>query len=436
MKKILALLMALCMVFALCACGSSSSAPAAETEAPAAEEAAPAAEETAEETAAEEESGIDVKIGLICVHDETIGYDLAHIEGFQTAAAELGLTADNYIIKTNIPEGPECYDACVDLAEQGCDLIITDSFGHATYAQQAAIEYPEIEFISMTGDNAAASGLANFHNMFPHTFESRFVSGVVAGMKLQELIDNGELTDANYDADGMIKIGYVGAFPYAEVISGYTAFFLGVKYIVGDVIAMDVTFTNSWADAAAEQQAGKALIDSGCVIVSQHADSQGMPTTAQAEWEKGTVCYAVGYNVDMLNVSPDACLTSAQNNWSAFYKFAFECVINGEAIPTDYSIGYADGGVMISALGASCADGTAEKVAEVEAAIADGSLQVFDCSTFTVNGEHPTSYAWQDTDGDFVPDSGEAIVDGIFHESEFISAPYFAMNIDGITLLN
>lgn len=442
MKKILALLLALCMVFALAACGNSA-APAAE-EAPAEEPAAEAAaevaeepaEEAAEEPAEEPAAASDVKIGLICVHDETIGYDQAHIDGFKTAAAELGLTEDNYTIKTNIPEGPECYDACVDLAEAGCTLIITDSFGHATYAQQAAIEYPEVEFISMTGNNALASGLDNLHNMFPHTYESRFVSGVVAGMKLQELIDNGELTDANYDADGKIKIGYVGAFPYAEVVSGYTAFFLGIKYIVGDVVAMDVTFTNSWADAAAEQQAGKALIDDGCVIVSQHADSQGMPTTAQAEWEKGTVCYAVGYNVDMLNVSPDACLTSAQNNWAAFYGFAFNCILNGESIPTDYSIGYADNGVMISELGASCAEGTAEKVAEVEAAIADGSLQIFDTANYTVDGETPTSLL-VDIDGDFVGDEGyEAIKDGIFYESEIISAPYFAFNIDGITMLN
>lgn len=445
MKKILALLLALCMVMALAACGSSagSTAPAAETaaEEPAAEPAAEPADEPADapaEEPAEEpaESGSDVQIGLICVHDETIGYDQAHIDGFKTAAAALGLTEDNYTIKTNIPEGPECYDACVDLAEAGCDLIITDSFGHATYAQQAAIEYPEVEFISMTGNNALASGLSNLHNMFPHTYESRFVSGVVAGMKLQELIDNGELSDANYDADGKIKIGYVGAFPYAEVISGYTAFFLGIQYIVGDVVSMEVTFTNSWADAAAEQQAGKALIDDGCVIISQHADSQGMPTTAQAEWEKGTVCYAIGYNVDMLNVSPDACLTSAQNNWSAFYGYAFDCVMNGEAIPVDYSVGYADGGVMISELGASCAEGTAEKVAEVEAAIADGSLQIFDTANYTVGGETPTSLL-VDIDGDFVGDEGyEAIVDGIFYESEIISAPYFSFEIDGITLLN
>ena len=405
MKKIFALLLVLCMVAAL-----GSSALAADA--------------------------ADVKIGLICVHDETIGYDQAHIDGFKAAAEALGLTEDNYTIKTNIPEGPECYDACVDLAEAGCDLIITDSFGHASYAQQAAIEYPEVEFVSMTGDNAWKSGLDNLHNMFPHTYESRFVSGVVAGMKLQELIDNGELSDKNYDADGKIKIGYVDAFPYAEVISGYTAFFLGIKYIVGDVIAMDVTFTNSWADAAAEQQAGKALIDSGCVIISQHADSQGMPTTAQAELEAGTVCYAIGYNVDMLNVAPDAALTSSQNNWSVFYGYAFECILNDEPIPTDYSVGYADDGVMISELGASCAEGTAEKVAEVEAAIADGSLQIFDTANYTVGGETVESYIALDSDGDFVPDTGEAIVDGVFVESVLMSAPYFALNIDGITLLN
>lgn len=406
MKKLIALLLCAVMVLGLCACGS-------------------------------KKADKDVlKIGLICVHDETIGYDQAHIDGFKTAAAAKGLTEENMIIKTNIPEGPECYDACIDLVEQGCKLIVTDSFGHASFAQQAAGENEGVQFVAMTGSNALASGLKNLHNIFPHTYESRFISGVVAGMKLQELIDGGKLSDKNYDADGKIKTGYVGAFPYAEVISGYTAFFLGMKYVVGDVISMDVTFTNSWADAAAEQEAGQSLINAGCVIVSQHADSQGMPTSAQAEWEKGTVCYAVGYNVDMLNVAPDAALTSAQNNWSYFYGYLFDAVKNGTEIPTDFSAGYAEDAVMISELGKSCAAGTKEKVDEAIAAIKAGTLNIFDTANYTVAGEHPTSFL-VDVTGDFVGDEGyEAIKDGIFVESSLISAPYFAFEIDGINKLN
>ena len=410
MKKLIAILLSLCLVLGLAACSGS----------------------TTDSTAAED----SLKIGLICVHDETIGYDQAHIDGFKAAVAEKGLSEDSYIIKTNIPEGPECYDACVDLVEQGCQLIITDSFGHASFAQQAASEYPDVQFVSCTGSNALASGLSNLHNIFPHTYESRFISGVVAGMKLQELIDQGALSEKNYDADGKIKTGYVGAFPFAEVISGYTAFFLGMQYVVGDVISMDVTFTNNWADAAAEQEAGQSLINSGCVIISQHADSQGMPTTAQAELEKGTVCYAVGYNVDMLNVAPQAALTSAQNNWAYFYGYLFDAMKNGTAIPTDYSAGYAEGAVMISALGESCAAGTQEKVDEAIQGIKDGTLNIFDTNNFTVNGEHPTTFL-VDIDGDYVGDEGyEAIQDGIFVESSILSAPYFSFQIDGINLLN
>lgn len=433
MKKILALILALCMVLALCACGSETPADEPTTE--------PTTNATTEEpTTAEptEETGgvpADLLIGVVCVHDENSGYDYAHISGVLEAAAALGIPESQIIFKYNIGEDETCYDSCCDLAEQGCDLVITDSYGHQSYARQAAEEYPDVTFVAMTGDMAALSGLANFKNAFCNTYESRYVSGIVAGMKLKELIENDELSSANYDSNGNVKIGYVGAYPYAEVVSGYTAFFLGVRSIVENVV-MDVQFTNSWYDPTAEAEAANALMASGCCIISQHADSTGAPSAIQAALEAGTVVYCVGYNVDMTSVAPDAALTSAQNDWSVYYTYAFSCLLNGEEIATDWASGYAEGANMISKLGQSCAEGTAEKVAEIEDAIRDGSLQVFDCSTFTVNGENPTSYVALDTDGDFVPDTGEAITDGIFHESTLRSAPYFAMDIDGITKLN
>jgi basic membrane protein A len=278
--------------------------------------------------------------------------------------------------------------------------------------------------------------LSNLKNAFCHTYESRYVSGVVAGMKLAEMVENGELTDANYDDNGNIKLGYVGAYPYAEVVSGYTAFFLGVQSIVENVV-MDVSFTNSWYDPIAEASAAEALVANGACIISQHADSTGAPSAIEALREAGNDVYCVGYNISMLSVAPTAALTSATNDWSVFYTYALSCMLNGEELATDWSEGYATGANAITELGESCAEGTAEKVAEVEAAIADGSLNVFDCSTFTVDGEHPTSFLALDTDGDWVGDTGEAIVDGIFYESntDLRSAPYFSLNIDGITQL-
>lgn len=376
-----------------------------------------------------------VKIGVILVHDENTGYDYAHIQGIETAAAAVGISADQIIWKYNIEQDESCYDTATDLVEQGCNYIISDSYGHESYMYQAASENPDVVFIAMTGDRGALSGLTNLKNAFNYTFESRYVSGVVAGMKIAELVADGAIADKNMDADGNIKIGYVGAYPYAEVVSGYTSFYLGVKSIVSNVV-MEVSYTNSWYDPIAETESANALIADGCVVISQHADSTGAPSACEAALGNGTTVYCVGYNVDMLSVAPKAALTSAQNNWSIYYTYAFTCMVNGEEIATDWSKGYADDAVMISALGESCAAGTAEKVAEVEAAIKDGTLNVFDTASFTVGGETVTSYLAIDTDGDWVGDTGEAIVNGIFEESVLHSAPYFGLRIDGITELN
>jgi basic membrane protein A len=174
------------------------------------------------------------------VHDENTGYDLSHINGIKKAAANVGIKEDQIIWKYSISENENCFDAATDLVEQGCKYIISDSYGHQSYMQQAAEENLDVTFIAMTGDTAAASGLKNFKNAFCNTYEARYVSGVVAGMKLKQLVDEGKVADKNYDENGNIKIGYVGAYPYAEVVSGYTAFYLGVKSIVENV-SMDVT---------------------------------------------------------------------------------------------------------------------------------------------------------------------------------------------------
>ena len=423
MKKLLVLLLGLALVFTFAACGGGNDEPA---------------EDTPEEESGEAAETGDFKLGVVLIGDENEGYTWAHMEGIQKACESLGIdhTDSNQVVwKYVVPEDESCYDACIDLVDQGCTLVITNSYGHQSYAQQAAAECPDVTFISMTGDTAALSGLPNFKNAFNYTYESRYVGGVVAGLKLQELIDEGKVPASAIDADGNYKIGYVGAYPYAEVVSGYTGFYLGVKSVVENV-AMEVLYTNSWFDITKEAEAENTLIADGCIITSQHADSTGAPSAAQAALEAGTTVYHVGYNVDMLATAPDAALTSAQNDWSVYYTYAIGAAMNGEEIATDWAKGYADGAVMISELGPSCAEGTAEKVAEVEAALAAGELDVFDCANFTVGGETVTSFMAIDVDGDFVGDEGEAIEDGVFHESTLRSAPYFSLRIDGIKELN
>ena len=422
MKKFLALLLAGLMTMSLAACGSSSSGSSAASSAPAASGSASSAAASTADPAA------DVKVGLICVHDIQSGYDAAHIEGLTEACKELGIDVDSQVVfKYNIGEDETCYDMAVELAEDGCGIIFSDSYGHQTYMQQAAEDYPDVTFVACTGDQAAGSGLDNFKNIFTNVYESRYVSGIVAGMKLKELMDAGTVTDP--------YIGYVGAYPYAEVVSGYTAFFLGIQSIVPEA-HMDVQYTGSWYDPVAENETAKALMAKGCVIIGQHADSTGAPSAVQEAFDGGAVVYSVGYNIDMLSVAPQAALTSAQNNWSVLYKATLEKFINGEEIPADYATGAKDGAVMISALGESCAEGTQEAVDAAWAGIKDGSLKVFDTSKFTVGGETVTTAFGLDTDGDWVNDTGECIIDGAFQESVLRSAPYFSLRIDGITELN
>ena len=370
----------------------------------------------------------DVKIGVILVHDENTGYDEAHINGIKKALENCGIPndTDHVVWKYNVPEDEKCHDAATELVEAGCTYIFSDSYGHQPYMQQAATENPDVVFASMTGDTAALSGLKNFKNAFCNTYESRYVSGVVAGMKLQELVNDGKVAADNMDENGNIKLGYVGAYPYAEVVSGYTAFFLGVQSIVPNVV-MDVLYTSSWFDPVADHAVFKAPL--GDTRRDEH-------DAAQAAQEAGTTVYCVGYNIDMLPSAPTAALTSAQNDWSVYYTYAFNCALKGEDIATDWAKGYAEGANMISKLGESCAAGTAEKVAEVEKGIKEGTLNVFDCSKFTVGGETVTSFLAIDTNGDFQGDEGEAITDGVFHESTLRSAPYFGLKIDGINELN
>ena len=357
----------------------------------------------------------DMKVGLICLHDENMGYDANFIDSMKAAMANLGLDESQLIIKTNIPESQEAYDAAADLADMGCQYVFADSFGHEDYIIQAASEQ--------------SAGLENYHNAFASIYEGRFVAGVAAGMKLNELVAAGKEP----------KVGYVGAFPYAEVISGYTSFFLGVRSVCPDA-TMTVKFTNSWGDQALEQEAATALIAQGVSLMSEHADTVGAPTACEDAGIPN-----VGYNISFTAVAPDSALISSRIDWTPYMQMAIESVMAGQAFDTDWSQGFNEGSVAMTELNeAVAAEGTAEKLEEVIAAFKAGELHVFDTSTFTVNGMTPEEYVATE---DYLQDTANGgfnaavhqiaagyVTDGYFHESEFQSAPYFDLPIDGITV--
>ncbi len=420
MKRFVSTAMAAVMVLSLAACGGSTNETAAkeETVKAAAETKAEEKKEEAEKAPAAGIAKEDLKVGFVYIGDENEGYTAAHYQGAMEMKEALGLSDDQIIVKWNTPEDETAKDAAMDLADQGCQIIFANSFGHESYVIEAAKEYPEVQFCHATGFQAASSGLPNMHNYFTSIYEARYVSGVVAGLKLNQMIEEGTVKE---DA---CKIGYVGAYPYAEVISGYTSFFLGVRSVCPSA-TMEVKYTNSWASFDLEKEAADALISDGCVLISQHADTTGAPTACEAA---GVPC--VGYNISMIATAPNAALTSASNNWGAYVTFAVQSVIDGTEIPVDWCKGFSEGAVHITELNEkTIAPGTEEKVKEVEAALADGSLHVFDTSTWTVKGETLDTYKKEGSDIEYISD-------GYFHESEFSSAPSFDILIDGITTID
>ncbi|MBQ3053676.1 MAG: BMP family ABC transporter substrate-binding protein [Clostridia bacterium] len=396
MKKIITLILAVAMVLSFAACGNNTTV-----------------------------SEGNLKVGFIFLHDENSTYDKNFMDSAKAAQEKLGLTDDQVIFKTNIPEGNECYEAAADLVDQGCTIIFADSFGHEPYMLKAAKEFPNVQFCHSTGTTAHTEKLPNFHNAFASIYEGRFLAGIAAGLKLNEMIEAGKFT-----ADEA-KIGYVGAYTYAEVISGYTSFFLGARSVC-PTATMEVQFTGSWYDEALEKEAATKLISNGCKLISQHADSMGAPTACENAGIPN-----VSYNGSTEKACPNTFIVSSRIDWTPYYEFAINAVKDGTEIPADWCKGLEEGSVVLTAVNEkAAAKGTQEAIDKAAAELKAGTLHVFDTATFTVGGAALDSYiADVDTDAAYTPDT-EVIKDGYFHESEMRSAPYFDLKIDGITLLN
>ncbi len=369
----------------------------------------------------------DFKIGLICLHDENSTYDKNFIDAFKSVVTALNIPESNYFIKTPVPESNECYEAAKDLAQKGCSIVFADSFGHEGFLKQAAQEFTNVQFCHATGTSSKIAGIDNFHNAFASIYEGRYVAGVAAGLKLNEMIEDKKIT-----AEEAV-IGYVGAFTYAEVISGMTSFFLGARSVCPSA-TMKVRYTGSWYDYDAEKEAANALIAKDkCVLISQHADSLGAPSACEAAGVPN-----VSYNGSTYNAGEETFLISSAINWAPYFKYIITQVVKGEAIDTDWCGTIATNSVVLTGINQDVvAKGTMEKLQQVIADLKSGKIHVFSTDSFTVGGKHLDVYN-ADIDGD--PDTDVNVIhDGYFDESNadlFRSAPYFDLIIDGVTNLN
>ena len=406
MKKFLAMLLALVMALSLVACGEK--------------------KDDTQGNGDGDATAAKVKVGFITLHDENSTYDKNFIDAAKEACANLGLVEnEDYFIKTNVGETEQCAEVAADLVDAGCNIIFADSFGHEPYMIEVAKANPEVQFCHSTGTRAHTEGLANYHNAFASIYEGRYLAGIAAGMKLNEMIEAGKFTAEE------AKMGYVGAFTYAEVVSGYTSFYLGAKSVC-PTVTMDVTFTGSWYDETLEKEGAEKLIQGGCKLISQHADSLGAPTACENAGVPN-----VSYNGSTQAACPNTYIVSSRINWAPYYEYAIKAVMDGTAIDADWTGTLSTNSVVLTDLNTTvAAEGTAEAIAAATEKLEKGEIHVFDCSTFTVKGEALTSYkADVDTDDAYTPDT-EVVHDGYFSESEFRSAPYFDLQIDGINLLD
>lgn len=406
MKKFLAMLLALVMALSLVACGEK--------------------KDDTQGNGDGDGTAAKVKVGFITLHDENSTYDKNFIDAAKEACANLGLVEnEDYFIKTNVGETEQCAEVAADLVDAGCNIIFADSFGHEPYMIEVAKANPEVQFCHSTGTRAHTEGLANYHNAFASIYEGRYLAGIAAGLKLNAMIEAGDIKAEE------AKMGYVGAFTYAEVVSGYTSFYLGAKSVC-PTVTMDVTFTGSWYDETLEKEGAEKLIQGGCKLISQHADSLGAPTACENAGVPN-----VSYNGSTQAACPNTYIISSRINWAPYYEYAIKAVMNGTAIDADWTGTLATNSVVLTDLNTTvAAEGTAEAIAAATEKLEKGEVHVFDCSTFTVKGEALTSYmADVNTDDAYTPDT-EVVHDGYFSESEFRSAPYFDLQIDGINLLD
>jgi len=451
MKSLRLLTLAALGLVSLAACGGgnpSSQAPASSAAPQSSAQPSSAAPQSSTAPA-----GTPVKVGLICLHDENSTYDANFINALAEAVENLGdkVVFESNCLLTGIDENEECYEAARDLVEKGCNVIFADSFGHDAYMLQAAKEFPNVQFCHATGTKTTVnSEVKNFHNAFASIYEGRFMAGYAAGLKLANQHFN--------DKNDPVKVGYVGAYPYAEVKSGYTSWFLGVRQALEDLdkdsskVTMSVKFTNDWYAPVPEANAAEALINEGCVLISQHADSMGAPGTCEANGIPN-----ITYNIETKDECPETYLGYSRINWAPYYEAVVNAVYNGTAIEGEVNQNWtgtiATGSVEFNVNYENLAEGATLETYKTMlntmlTKITEGNYQIFDCAKFQlasapVGGSidedgHLMSYlADVIDDGTFTGDTEVVVIDGLhryFAESKFRSAPYFDLDIVGINL--
>ena len=295
------------------------------------------------------------------------------------------------ILAKNNVHGKKTEESLRDLVQKGCRIIFINT--DSTQVRPLAEEIPSVQFCQISVGDAATDAIpSNYHTFGGEIYQGRYVSGIAAGMKLKQMIDTGVISSDE------ALVGFVGAFPVAEVISGYTAFLLGVRSVVPEAV-MRVRYTNTWSSYTLEKACAQALIEEGCVVISQHTNTTG-PAVACEEAAATRPVIHIGYNQSTIDIAPTASLVSARINWTPYITGAVAAMLSGHQIE-EYVDGSVHGNDMSAGLEKNwvemlelnpflAAEGTAERMAQAVEAFRKGKLEVFKGNYIGVNPDDPS----------------------------------------------
>ena len=382
---------------------------------------------TAEQKAAEETKK-NIKVGIVLTGDEKDVYSNLHLTGFNAMKESAGLKDDRIIIKKSI-KAEDCYKTAAELADSGCTVVFAAGDGIEDYIVQAATEKTGVQFCYADGKQAFTSGISNYYNYSVKTFEARYLSGVATGMKLNDMIENGEISESQ------TKLGYIGSTAGSASRSDYTAFYLGAKSVCKSV-TMEVQYSGLNNSANLERIAANALMANGCIMIAQQGYLNGAAETCEKNGK-----YFIGCDSAATDKAPNFAIASTTIDWTATYTYAVNTLISGQKLPSDWSKGSADDSIGITEINKVAfsaenkATAVTNKVNEIKTSLKDGKIKVFDNTKWTVNKEKVTTTVSDELNSMF---SGKEYIskDGYFTECETSSYPQFNFVIDGITELN
>ncbi|MDH4117282.1 MAG: BMP family ABC transporter substrate-binding protein [Acidimicrobiia bacterium] len=346
------------------ACGGTTSGEGGDTDTTGAEPAATTeateapTESTPETTGGETDAGGDFKAAFVYVAPiGDLGWTWAHDQGRIALEEELGI--ETAFIE-NVPEGPDAERVIRDFAQKGYNVVFTTSFGYMDPTINVASEFPDTQFVHISGFKTAA----NASNVFGAMEEARYLSGMVAGAA----------TESNV-------LGFVAAFPIPEVIRGINAFTLGARSVNPDA-TVKVVWTNTWFGPPQEKEAAEALLAAGADVIAQHQDTTE-PQKAAADAGK----FSIGYDSDMRSFVGDSVLTSPVWDWAPKYISIVEELQAGTYQGDESWYGsMADGVVDIAELSPLVDAETKELVEMKRQEIIDGSFQPFCGPVLGANG--------------------------------------------------